>query len=337
MTDLAARLRSGDRRALAQAITLIESERPDDQTLSDDLLQQLTAESAAAMRIGITGAPGVGKSTLIEKLGLQLCADGRRPAVLAVDPSSTAGAGAILGDKTRMEDLSRNEAAFIRPSPSGGATGGVGHGARGAILLCAAAGYDVILLESVGAGQGDTALSGICDLTVLVLAPGGGDELQGIKMGIVEHADLFLVNKADGSLAAAARQTAASYREALRLPFRARNVSSTNATDGETPPVLTGSAATGDGIAAFWQQICQAHDSMTANGTLASRRREQALCWLRDELDRGLRRALKQGIAGHGWAGRLEEDVRAGTGHPPRAARELLRRLFGVEAENPGP
>ncbi|MBM3518865.1 MAG: methylmalonyl Co-A mutase-associated GTPase MeaB, partial [Alphaproteobacteria bacterium] len=217
IAELGAAVRAGDRRALARAITLVESRRPDHRGQADALLAALLPHTGAATRIGITGAPGVGKSTFIEALGRHLLEVGERVAVLAIDPSSQRSGGAILGDKTRMEELARAPGAFIRPSPAGGTLGGIAARTREAMLVCEAAGFGVVLIETVGVGQSETAVVDVADMLILLLAPGAGDDLQGLKRGIVELADLIVVNKADGVLAAAAGALAADYRLALGL------------------------------------------------------------------------------------------------------------------------
>src|SRR5437660_8733446 len=237
---LADAVRGGDRRALARAITLVESTREDHRDDAITLLQALMPGAGVAIRVGISGAPGAGKSTFIETLGLHLVDAGHRVAVLAVDPSSTRSGGSILGDKTRMEQLSRRPQAFIRPSPSGGTLGGVARRTREALLVCEAAGFDVVLVETVGVGQSEVAVASMVDLFLLLLAPGAGDELQGVKRGIVELADLIVVNKADGALIEAARHTASDYAHALHLVGQAG------------VQVLLASALEGTGIAEAW-------------------------------------------------------------------------------------
>src|SRR3954452_22383423 len=217
MSELARLVIAGDRRALARAITMAESTRADHRAEAEALLAEVLPHVGGSVRVGISGAPGAGKSTFIEALGVHLIERGHRLAVLAVDPSSTRSGGSILGDKTRMEELSRRSEAFIRPSPSGGTLGGVARRTREALLLCEAAGHDVVLVETVGVGQSEVAVAGMLDVFVLLLAPGGGDDLQGVKRGIVELADVVVVNKADGDLAAAAERTAADYANALHF------------------------------------------------------------------------------------------------------------------------
>jgi len=257
---LAAGVRAGDRRALARAITLVESTRADHRAEANALLGALLPHAGKSVRLGITGVPGVGKSTFIEAFGLHVIGEGHRIAVLAIDPSSKRGGGSILGDKTRMEQLARSEAAFIRPSPAGTTLGGVARRTREAMLVSEAAGFDVILVETVGVGQSETAVADMVDMFLLLLAPAGGDELQGIKRGIVELADLLVVTKADGDLAAAAGRTQAEYQHALRLlrPTVA----------GWTPSVLLTSAATGKGIAEVWQAVGRYRAAVEKGGGL---------------------------------------------------------------------
>jgi LAO/AO transport system kinase len=242
---LAAAVRAGDRRALARAITLIESSRADHRRAAEAVLEAALVPAAGrTLRLGISGVPGVGKSTFIEALGLSILGRGHRLAVLAIDPSSRRGGGSILGDKTRMGELARSTAAFIRPSPTGGTLGGVARRTRETLLLCEAAGFDVVIVETVGIGQSETAVADMVDMFVLLMLPGGGDELQGIKKGVVELADLILVNKADGDFAAAAKRAVADYRSALRL---LRPASAT-----WRPEVLAVSALAGTNIETMW-------------------------------------------------------------------------------------
>ena len=258
------RLREGDRRTLARAITLIESQRADHRRAADELLARLADPARQALRVGLSGTPGVGKSTFVETLGLRLTAAGKRVAVLAVDPSSARSGGSILGDKTRMERLSRDPAAFIRPSPAASQLGGVARRTRETVALCEAAGFDVVLIETVGVGQSETAVAWMADIFILLLAPAGGDELQGVKRGIMEIADLILVNKADGALLAEAKRTEADYAGALRL-LRKRPQDPAG-----WPRAMTVSAATGDGIAEAWAAVEELADwrrTQRASGT----------------------------------------------------------------------
>ena len=268
VAGLAPAVAGGDRRALARAITLIESTRADHQREAEALLAALPPEPGRAMRIGISGAPGVGKSTFIEALGLYLIGRGHRVAVLAVDPSSPRGGGALLGDKTRMAELARRPEAFVRPSPAAGTLGGVARRTREAMLVCEAAGFDIAIVETVGVGQSETAVADMVDMFLLLLAPGAGDELQGLKRGIVELADLIVVNKADGDLADAARRVEGEYRAALGL-LRARELH-------WTPRVLRCSALRGEGIEEVWEAVEAYRAALEADGAIARRRAEQA-------------------------------------------------------------
>ena len=282
MDDLAKRLLAGERRALARAITLIESGRADHRKDAVKLLEAVRSPDRQALRIGLSGTPGVGKSTFIESFGLMLTGKGLRVAVLAVDPSSARSGGSILGDKTRMEQLSRDPNAFIRPSPSQTHLGGVARRTREAVELCEAAGFDVVLIETVGVGQSETVVAEMSDIFVLLLAPAGGDELQGVKRGIMEIADLILVNKADGELKAAANRTCADYAGALRLLRR-------RSRDPEGfPKAMTVSALQEDGLDQAWTQMQALADWRKEHGVWARRRAEQARHWFEAELRQGL-------------------------------------------------
>jgi LAO/AO transport system kinase len=269
---LAGAIRAGERASLAQAITLIESRREDHQQAARALVQELLPHTGAAIRVGITGAPGVGKSTTIDALGTMLTAQGHKVAVLAVDPSSVHTGGSILADKTRMPRLAADPKAYIRPSPASGTLGGVAAKTREAMLLCEAAGFDVVLVETVGIGQSETAVADMTDFFLVLLLPGAGDELQGLKKGIVELADLLAVNKADGDNIKRATAAAAEYRAALHI-LKPRS-------PHWTPSVITYSALTGDGVADLWGQVLAHRQAMTAAGALAARRREQQVKWL---------------------------------------------------------
>ncbi|HEX6313007.1 MAG TPA: methylmalonyl Co-A mutase-associated GTPase MeaB [Acidimicrobiia bacterium] len=317
MSELAQQVLAGDRRALARAITLVESTRDDHRAEATALLDELLPETGKAIRIGISGTPGAGKSTFIEALGLHLTDDGHRVAVLAVDPSSTRTGGSILGDKTRMGELTRRDSAFVRPSPTGGTLGGVARRTREAMLVCEAAGFDVVLVETVGVGQSEVAVAGMVDLFVLVLAPGAGDELQGIKRGVVELADLVVVNKADGELAAAAEHVAADYASALHL-VRPH-------TPGWMPRVLLVSALEGRGVDELWQAVEEFRHELEKSGALARRRADQAQEWMWAEVSESLLDALRRDTRVRELAERLERGVAEGSVSPTAAAQEMLR------------
>ena len=312
---LAARVRAGDRRALARAITLVESTRRDDRAAAQALLAALLPVTGGAVRLGLSGVPGVGKSTFIESFGLFLLDQGHRLAVLAVDPSSTRSGGAILGDKTRMPDLARRREAFVRPSPTGGTLGGVARRTREALLLCEAAGFDVVMVETVGVGQSETVVADMVDMFLLLLLPGGGDELQGIKKGIAEIADLLVVNKADSGFEAAARTAAADYRAALRMVRPA---------SGWQPPVLTCSALDGRGLEAIWTEIERYRAAMRETGDLARRRAAQARSWMWQEVEAGLRAAFHADPGVGARLPALEAAVAEGRMAPTAAAEALL-------------
>jgi LAO/AO transport system kinase len=319
--DLADRILSGERRALARAVTLVESTRPDHRAEATTLLERLRGHGRQALRIGMSGTPGVGKSTFIEAFGMALVQAGLKVAVLAVDPSSTRSGGSILGDKTRMERLSREKAAFIRPSPSLSHLGGVSRRTREAVALCEAAGFDVVLIETVGVGQSETMVAEMCDLFVLLLTPAGGDELQGVKRGIMEIADIILVNKADGDLKSAATRTCADYAGALRL-LRKRPQDP----DG-FPKALPVSAVEGDGLAQAWDEMQTLAKWRRDNGVWDARRAEQAAHWFEEEVRSGLLARLsgdpevRQAMADTGAR------VAKGTISPDAAAAEMLDRL----------
>lgn len=318
--DLAERLRSGDRRALARAITLVESTRADHRDMATALLSALAGATESAVRLGISGTPGVGKSTFIEAFGLNLLAHGHRVAVLAIDPSSSRGGGSILGDKTRMAELSRADGAFIRPSPSGGSLGGIARRTREVMLLCAAAGYDVVIIETVGVGQSEYAVRDLVDMFVLLVQPAGGDELQGIKRGIIEIAEMIVVNKADGDLAPAAAHAQADYRSALSMLRPAAN--------GWKTPVLQCSSTLGAGIDDIRDAVFAFRDAMIGNDHYFRRRADQAIAWMWAEVNEALRDRL---TADAGVAQRLpglEAAVAAGSMTPSAAAQDLLSRFF---------
>jgi len=318
---LIAALRRGDRRALARAITLVESTRPDHREEAERLVEALLPRTGGAIRIGISGPPGAGKSTFIERFGLDGVALGRHIAVLAVDPASKRGGGAILGDKTRMTELGRAPEAFIRPSSAGIRTGGVARRTREAILLCEAAGFDAVLVETVGVGQAETAAAEIVDVFVLILPPAAGDELQGIKRGVVELADLVLVNKADGELAAAAQRSAADYASALRLIRPSL--------PEWQVPVRAVSALEGHGIREVWDDIACFRAALERTGIWSRRRAEQARAALWSEIGDSLLDHFRAAptVARHLAA--AEQEVIAGTRTPTAAARALLAAFLG--------
>ncbi|WP_354075700.1 methylmalonyl Co-A mutase-associated GTPase MeaB [Constrictibacter sp. MBR-5] len=320
MANLAASIRSGDRRALARAITLIESTRPDHRADAEALLEALLPYTGNSVRLGISGVPGVGKSTFIEAFGLHLIDRGHRMAILAVDPSSKRSGGSILGDKTRMAELSRRSEAYIRPSPAGTTLGGVARRTREAMHVCEAAGFDVIVVETVGVGQSETAVADMVDMFVLLLLPGGGDELQGIKRGIVELADLVVVNKADGDLAAQASRTASDYAHAVRL---LRPASAEWQVE-----VLRCSALEGKGIPEIWDAVGRYRDKLGAVGEIAKRRGEQARAWMWGEIGETLLAALKRHPGVRSQIADLERDVIAGRIPPAKAARRMIETFL---------
>ena len=313
-------LLAGDRRALARAITLVESTRPDHRDRATALLDALAEDGRQALRIGLSGTPGVGKSTFIEAFGTMLTGQGHRVAVLAVDPSSARTGGSILGDKTRMERLSRDPNAFIRPSPAASHLGGVARRSREAVALCEAAGFDVVLIETVGVGQSETMVSRIADLFVLLLAPAGGDELQGVKRGIMEIADLILVNKADGDLKPAASRTVADYAGALRL-LRKRPADP----DG-FPKALPVSALAGDGLDRAWEEMQALAAWRRENGHWDATRAAQAAHWFEEEVRAGLLARLDAPDARARMAD-LARDVAEGRRAARAAAADLLDGL----------
>jgi LAO/AO transport system kinase len=323
---LVAGVAGGDRRALARAITLVESSRDDHAAEAADVLAALLPATGGAVRVGISGPPGVGKSTFIEALGASLTGDGLRLAVLAVDPSSSRSGGSILGDKTRMERLTRDPLAFVRPSPSGTTLGGVARHTREALLLCEAAGYDVVLVETVGVGQSDIAVAEMVDTFALLVSPGGGDELQGIKRGAMELADLVVVTKADGPLAGPARQAEADHRHALGL-LRPRH-------EGWQPPVLACSARTGAGITEVWAAVLDHRRTLEATGALGHLRAEQGRAWLWSEVRERLLAGLRADPAVRALAPALEARVAAGEVTPAAAAAELLAAREGGQGRS---
>lgn len=316
---LAAGLRAGERAVLARAITLIESKRADHRLEAHRLVQELLPLTGKAVRLGITGAPGVGKSTTIDALGSYLTGQGHKVAVLAVDPSSTRTGGSILGDKTRMPRLASDPHAFVRPSPSSGTLGGVAAKTRETMLICEAAGYDVILVETVGIGQSETAVADMTDFFLVLMLPGAGDELQGLKKGIVELADMIAVNKADGDNIERAKLAAAEYRAALNI-LAPRSPT-------WSPPVATYSALTGNGIAELWGRVMEHKDKMTASGELAARRREQQVKWMWSMLEERLTARLRSDPAVRAKLKSAEGAVAAGKLAPTLAVEEIAGML----------
>jgi LAO/AO transport system kinase len=311
-------VRAGDRSALAQAITLIESRRPGDRAMADEVLAALLPEAGDSHRVGITGVPGVGKSTLIDQLGTDLTAGGRRVAVLAIDPSSTRTGGSILGDKTRMQRLANDPAAFVRPSPTAGTLGGVGRTTRETMLLCEAAGYDVVLVETVGVGQSEVVVAEMVDTFVLLMLAGGGDQLQGIKKGVLELADVIAFNKADGDEAGRARAAVAELQTALHL-LAPRD-------DGWATPVVTCSAMTDAGLDTVWDQI-EAHRRHTqASGRWAERRRRQSVRWMWSLLEDRLMERFRADPRVQALLPDLEAAVAAGEITASAAVDRLLDR-----------
>ena len=317
---LARGIRAGDRAALSRAITLIESKRADHRRSAAALMQALVGATGKAVRVGVTGAPGVGKSTTIDALGTMLTKQGRKVAVLAVDPSSRRTGGSILADKTRMARLANDANAFIRPSPASGTLGGVAARTRETMLLCEAAGYDVVLVETIGVGQSEIAVADMTDFFLLLMLPGAGDELQGLKKGVVELADMIAVNKADGDNVARAKVAAAEYRAALHiLTPRSANWS---------PPVVTYSALTGEGVAALWAHVLDHREKLTAAGELASRRAEQQVKWMWAMLEERLFAPLRSDRAIKAALASIEAEVAAGT-LAPAAAVDKIVGMFG--------
>ncbi len=312
------------RRAMAKAITLLESTRSDHRAQADDLLTELLPHTGRAFRLGISGVPGVGKSTFIEALGLALIAKGHRVAVLAIDPSSSLSGGSILGDKTRMEQLSVHPQAFIRPSPSSGTLGGVAARTREAMLVCEAAGYDLVIVETVGVGQSEIAVAGMTDMFVLLQLPNAGDDLQAIKKGVMELADLMVINKADIDPDAATRARA-QITSALRILGQHGHPDHA-AHDGTLwhPQVLQLSALKGTGVQEFWSTVLRFRQLQEASGRMAARRRQQALGWMWERIESGLRQAFRQHPAVQSLLPEMTRQVEQGTLAASTAARRLL-------------
>ncbi len=314
LEQLAAGVKKSDRKLLAKAITLVESSRSEDTTAIQELLQAILPVTGKAIRVGITGVPGVGKSTLIDVLGTELTQKEHRVAVLAVDPSSAVSGGSILGDKTRMSNLANNEAAFIRPSPSGTTVGGVARRTREAMLLCEAAGYDVVIVETIGVGQAEIAVWNMVDCFVLMMLAGAGDELQGIKRGIMELADVLLIHKADGDNQQAAETARQEFATALRI-LRDR--------DGQHPPILSASSLTGDGISSLWEAVQDHLDQLGEKG-LTERRRQQNLQWFEGALEEVMRQEFLGNKKVAMALPELRQQVLDGKIQPMAAARKLL-------------
>ena len=318
--QMAEALLAGDRRAMSRAITLVESTRPVDQKAAEALLASVLTRTGKAVRIGISGAPGVGKSTFIEAFGQHLTRLGKHVAVFAIDPSSRRSGGSILGDKTRMEILSRDPNAFIRPSPAGTTLGGVARRTRESMLIAEAAGFDVVLVETVGVGQSETAVADMTDLFVLLASPGGGDDLQGIKRGVMELADILLVTKADGDLLPAARRAVANYQMAFHL-MRPKHL-------GLAPKVLSVSSLEGTGITESWREMSTIHASLLADNRLGRMRAEQGRRWFWGEVQTVINEAILSNSKLARDAAAIERDVADGVATPYGAARSLLGSIL---------
>jgi LAO/AO transport system kinase len=314
-------LYAGDRAALAQAITLVESARGDHQAAARNLVQEILPRTGKAVRVGITGMPGVGKSTTTDALGTFLTGKGHRVAVLTIDPSSSRTGGSILADKTRMPRLAADPAAFIRPSPASGALGGVAARTREAMLLCEAAGYDVMLVETVGVGQSETAVADMTDFFLVLMLAGAGDELQGLKKGVIELADMIAVNKADGENIQRAKAAAAEYSAALHIL--------TPRSPNWTPPVVTYSALTNSGIAELWDQILGHREVMAASGELAEQRRAQQIKWMWAMFDERIKARVKSDPTLLMRLPKIETSVAQGKLSPTLAAEEIAQ-ILGV-------
>ncbi len=312
---------AGNRAVLARAITLIESTRPQHQELAQQILQQLIDRTGKAVRLGITGVPGVGKSTTIDQLGINLVEAGHKVAVLAVDPTSKRTGGSILGDKTRMARLAVHPNAFIRPSPTSGTLGGVTRKTRETMALVEAACFDVIIVETVGVGQSEVAVADMVDFFLVLLLPGGGDDLQGIKKGIIEIADMIAINKADGENVARAAAAATEYRNALHI------LAPQSAT--WSPPVITISGATNQGLDELWSKVVQHRDLTQASGEFDERRQRQAVAWMRDMMEERLMAAMKANPDVARELPRIEEDVKAGRLLPTLAVEQVMA-LMGM-------
>nr|WP_321457747.1 methylmalonyl Co-A mutase-associated GTPase MeaB [uncultured Cohaesibacter sp.] len=317
---LAEQILQGNRASLARAITLVESRKPEHRAIARDLLTKLLPYSGKAHRVGITGVPGVGKSTTIDQLGSNLTAAGKKVAVLAVDPSSTRTGGSILGDKTRMEQLCTDINAFIRPSPSAGTLGGVAARTRETMFLCEAAGYDVILVETVGIGQSETTVADMVDFFLVLMLPGAGDELQGIKKGVLEIADMIAVNKADGDGWARARKAAAQYRAALHIM--------TPVSQNWTPPVMTISGLANESLDKMWNKVVEHQEKLTASGELQEKRSGQQVRWMWSMLEDRMRALLRENVGVTKLLHQVERCVESGTLPASVAVEDVMAELL---------
>ncbi len=324
ISDYVSGVRAGDRAMLARAITLIESSKPEHAALAQELLQALLPFTGRALRLGVTGVPGVGKSTTIDQLGLNLIAAGHRLAVLAVDPTSRRTGGSILGDKTRMSRLAQEAGAFIRPSPTSGTLGGVTRKTRETMALAEAAGFDIVIVETVGVGQSEVAVADMVDFFLVLLLPGGGDDLQGIKKGIIEIADMIAVNKADGDNVTRAERAATEYRAALQI------LAPQSAT--WTPPVVTISGRENKGLEALWAKVLEHRHKTQASGEFQLRRQRQAVAWMREMLNDRVMASLKSNPKVAERLPALEAEVRAGRLLPTLAVDEVLK-LTGIVSD----
>jgi LAO/AO transport system kinase len=323
IAELARKVLARDRAALARAITLVESRKREHRAQAQELLRAVLPETGKAIRVGISGVPGVGKSTSIDALGSHLTAAGHRVAVLAVDPSSTKTGGSILGDKTRMQRLSADDSAFIRPSPSAGTLGGVAARTRESMLLCEAAGYSVILVETVGIGQSEVAVAGMTDVFLVLMLPGAGDELQGIKKGILEVADIIAVNKADGDNLPRARAAAGALKAAIHIFSPDQN---------EAAQVLTYSGLTGDGVGALWESVIAHREKQQKSGRLAEKRRTQEIKWMWRLVEEHFQERIRSDAKIRARIPALEKAVADGK-LPPAMAADELAKLIGLSDE----
>jgi LAO/AO transport system kinase len=317
--DYVSGIASGDRAMLARAITLVESSNPEHGRLARSVLQELLPRTGQAVRLGITGVPGVGKSTTIDQLGMNLIADGRHVAVLAIDPTSKRSGGSILGDKTRMSSLAQERNAFIRPSPSSGTLGGVTRRTRETMALVEAAGFDVVIVETVGVGQSEVAVADMVDFFLVLLLAGGGDDLQGIKKGIIELADMIAINKADGDNIKRAQSAAADYKNALQI-FTPHGAA-------WFPPVVTVSGRENRGLAELWAKVLDHRRIMSETGAFAARRQAQAVSWMRDMLEDRLMGALRANPRVAAELPKIEDAVRGGTLLPTLAVDEIMAMM----------